>query len=235
MESLIRSNKELYYSLPSRINSNLIVLNKEESKHIVGVMRHHKDDEIYITNGLGKIFLCKIEDIKKEIVLANILKEYFLPAKYPKLTVCVPMLRNHDRLEFALEKATELGITKFILFHAVRSVPKKINKDRIEKILITTIKQSLQSWLPEVKCADSIDEIALMEGRKIVFDQCSKIMFSADKINLDDDSYLIFGPEGGLTKSEIEKLNTSFIFSLADNRLRTETAIIKAIASLKIL
>lgn len=232
MEFINLSNNELYYSKTSDIISNVIFLNKEESKHIISVMRHRMGDLIYVTNGLGKIYQCRIEEIKKENILLNIVQEFSLPQKYPNITVCVPILRNQERLEFALEKATELGITNFILFHSERSIPKKINRERVEKIFISAVKQSLQSWLPNVIYVNSTNEIASKDGDKIVFDQSSKVIFCADKVNVNNKSFFIFGPEGGLTKKEIETINTSQIYRLADNRLRTETAIIKAVSQL---
>ena len=167
MENLILSNIELYYSSSFDLKSQIIKIEGEECNHILNVMRHKIDDEIYVTNGMGKIFKCRISQVNKKIVDAKILEEFTFEARFPNITFCIPMLRNNDRLEFALEKCTELGITNFIIYSAKRSVPKKLNLVRVEKILITAMKQSLLSWLPKIRYASSLNELARLDGEKI--------------------------------------------------------------------
>ena len=145
-------------------------------------MRHQIDDEIYVTNGMGKIFKCSISQVNKKIVETKILDEFNFEERFPNITFCLPLLRNNDRLEFALEKCTELGLTNFIVYQAKRSVPKKLNLVRVEKILIAAMKQSLLSWLPKIRYASSLDELARIDGEKIVFEQSSEDYFSRDKI-----------------------------------------------------
>jgi 16S rRNA (uracil1498-N3)-methyltransferase len=228
MKNLILSNIELYYSSSFNLKSQIIKIEGEESNHILIVMRHKINDEIYVTNGLGKIFKCRISQVNKKIVEAKILDEFKYEERFPNTTFCIPMLRNNDRLEFALEKCTELGITNFIIYYAERSVGKKLNQKRIEKILASAMKQSLLSWLPKVKYYNSLGEIASEQGERIIFDQNSTQYFDREVLRSDENYFLVFGPEGGLTNQEVSCLSDSQKFNLADNRLRSETAIIKA-------
>ena len=228
MKNLILSNIELYYSNSYDLKSQIITMDSEESNHILNVMRHQIDDEIYITNGIGKIFKCRISQVNKKIVETKILNEYKYEERFPNITFCIPMLRNNDRLEFALEKCTELGVTNFIIYQAKRSVPKKVNLVRVEKILVAAMKQSLLSWLPKILYINSCEVLAQLDGEKIIFEQSSHNYFSRDKIKTEMNYLFIFGPEGDFTADESDSLKSGIKYKLAENRLRTETAIIKA-------
>lgn len=228
MENLILSNIELYYSSSCDLESQIIKIDGEESNHLLNVMRHQINDEIYITNGMGKIFKCRISQVNKKNIDTKILDDYSYKEKFPNVTFCIPMLRNNERLEFALEKCTELGISNFIIYQANRSVPKKINLIRVEKILVAAMKQSLLSWLPKIRYVGSMDELTQFDGEKIIFEQSSNNYFSRDKINSKMNYLFIFGPEGDFTADELDSLKSGIKYKLAENRLRTETAIIKA-------
>ncbi len=151
MDNLFLTNAELYFSQTVDSKTGLISIEGEECNHILNVMRHNLNDEIYVTDGEGKIFTCQITQIVKKSLEANIKNEFKYAERFPNITFCIPILRLNDRLEFALEKCTELGVTNFILYKAKRSVAKEFNQKRIEKILISAMKQSLLSWLPKVK------------------------------------------------------------------------------------
>lgn len=228
METLILSDIELYYSVALDTKTSSILIDSEECNHIINVMRHKVDDEIYISNGLGKIFRCQINLIKKELVQAKILSEYQFEEKFPNITFCIPRLRSAERFEFAIEKCTELGITNFIFFQADRAISKGFNQKRIEKIFISAMKQSLLSWLPRVKYVSSIKDIDLLSGEKLIFDQLATKYFESSIVKEGNDYFLLFGPEGGFSTEESSVLNSSAKFNLAGNRLRSETAIIKA-------
>jgi 16S rRNA (uracil1498-N3)-methyltransferase len=228
MYNLNLSNIELYYSASCDLDSQMITIEGDECNHILSVMRHRVNDEIYVTNGFGKIFTSQIVQINKKNVTAKILKEFRFDEGFPNITFCIPMLRNNERFEFALEKCTELGVTNFFIYKAKRSVPKKVNQLRVEKILAAAMKQSLLSWLPKVKYINSLNELVLMKGEKIIFEQNSEVYFSPEKIKKGMDYLFIFGPEGDFTSDELNSLRSSIKYKLAENRLRTETAVIKA-------
>ena len=232
MESLILSDIELYYSKLVDLKSGLITIESEESNHILNVMRHGTNDEIYITNGEGKIFKSQIVATSKKNVISKIQKEYSYEEKFPNIKFCIPSLRSAERFEFAFEKCTELGVTNFIIYQAKRSVPKKVNLVRVEKILVAAMKQSLLSWLPKVKYINSLKELNLTKGEKIIFEQDSEVYFSRELLKPDMNYLLIFGPEGDFAPDELNSLTSSVKYNLAENRLRTETAIIKAAALL---
>lgn len=221
------SNIELYYSADGISGSPLTVAG-EDFNHIIKVMRHSPQDIIYITDGRGNIFESKITVINKETLIAVPLKSYKYENNKKNVYFCIPKLKSPDKFEFALEKCAELGITNFIIFESKRTVSKGVKLERWNKILISAMKQSLRCFLPEIKIVKSINDIFNFNGQKIGFEQDTENKIDSLKITPGILYYLIFGPEGGLDKDELALFNPANIYNLAENRLRTETAIIKA-------
>lgn len=219
------SNIELYYS--AHVSRGKIVISGEEKNHISLVMRHSKGEKIYVTDGRGKIYLAMIKDIKKDIILAEVTEEFTYQNKFSNIFFCIPKLKNPERFEFALEKATEMGITNFIIYNSRRGVSRGDKKERWEKIVISAMKQSLRPYQPDLFYINSLLEIKDYEGIKIVMEQNVPDMFSGYNIDFGTNHYFIFGPEGGLDAAETAGIGDYSAFSIAPNRLRTETAIIK--------
>lgn len=227
MEQAILSNVELYYS--DKFTDENVIVENDEFKHIIRVMRHTIGDIIYVTNGKGEICKCSISIIYKDKISATISEKFSYPNHLNNLTFCFPKLKSPDRFEFAIEKLTELGITNFIIFDAERSVSKTIKKERWEKLALSAMKQSLRSYLPEIKYEPSLKNIMGKDGIKIAFEQNSKRSLASLKIDKKVQYYLIFGPEGGLSDSELSLFdNDNNLYKLTNNRLRSETAIITA-------
>jgi 16S rRNA (uracil1498-N3)-methyltransferase len=230
MNSQHLSNIELYYSANS-IKNNSIIIEGENFDHIVKVMRHADGDILYVTDGKGNIYESQINNIDKHSISVTPIKTFQYENVKHNIYFCIPKLKNPDRFEFALEKSTELGITNFIIFESKRSVSKGQKTDRWNKILLSAMKQSLRSYLPEIKVVNSLKEIFSFTGEIIGFEQNTPNKIADLKINPDRNYYLIFGPEGGLDREELHLFNPDNIYNLAENRLRAETAVIK-VASL---
>ncbi len=226
------SNIELYYSPQITSTKNIIISEDEDYKHIVKVMRHSTGDEIYISDGVGKIFKSKISFINKNYLEAEIEETFSYKNKFSNITFCIPKLKSQDRFEFALEKCVELGITNFIVFNSERTITKGNKTERWERILISAMKQSLRSFLPKISIANSLAEILELDGDKIIFEQNSAKKFLSFENNYSKNYYFIFGPEGGLSENELNLFSDEEKFSLSSNRLRSETAIIKCASML---
>ena len=218
---------ELYYCPSEKIKGNFIDISHNDHKHIVKVMRHSVGDDLYITNGIGTIFLTEIKEIDKNSLTASIKEVFDYENRMENIFFCIPKLKYSDRFEFALEKCTELGITNFVIFDSERTIHKSDKKERWEKIVLSAMKQSLRSYLPEIIDVNSVEEIYNLEGNKIILEQNSGKKISELKINKDEKYYFIFGPEGGLANEELKLFDKNNFYTLAENRLRTETAIIK--------
>ena len=102
------SGVELYYCLPEKIKGDDIDISGDDYKHIVKVMRHSIGNEIYITNGNGKIFLTDIKEVGINSLTASIKKVFNYENRRKNIFFCIPKLKYSDRFEFSLEKCTEL-------------------------------------------------------------------------------------------------------------------------------
>ena len=226
------SNIELYYTSPSLIYKNEIILNEEEFHHSVNVMRNTIGAKLFITDGEGNLFESEISSVKKYELTAIIKKRTKFKNRWKDIWFCIPNLKNPDRLKFAFEKCVELGTTNFILFSSKNCISKNLKPEKFQKTTLAAMKQSLRSFLPKIKSA-TFNEIIEMQGTKILFDQNEKQVFNG-KLNFVEPVYFLFGPEGGFDKDEIEAVELKNRFSLASNRLRSETAIIKCASLLKL-
>ena len=226
------SNIELYYAQPQNCGAEELFIDGEECRHIVKVMRHFKHDELFVTNGQGKIFQSEIGKISDEKITAVIKKTYRYKNEFSNITFCIPKLKNPERFEFALEKCTELGITKFIVFSSERTISKSVKMDRWQKIVLSAMKQSLRSYLPEIKIVDSFDELVRKDAERFVFEQNAENKFNGLQNNFSSEYYFIFGPEGGLSPAELAIIPRNSLYKLSENRLRSETAIVKCASRL---
>jgi len=224
------SNIELYYSSEENISDEIISLTGDEFKHAVKVMRSKIGDTIYITNGNGLIFKTKILSMEKDGLSAKIVETNKTENKFGNIFFCIPKLKNPDRFKFAIEKCVELGVTNFIIYESNRTVAKGTNIERWEKITLSAMKQSLRAYLPKIQLVNDLSKIEKLNGEKIIFEQNAENNF---KFNNDRNKkyYFVFGPEGGLTRDELDFFENDSIFSLSEHRLRSETAIVK-VASL---
>ncbi|MCB9219340.1 MAG: 16S rRNA (uracil(1498)-N(3))-methyltransferase [Ignavibacteriales bacterium] len=228
LEGNIFSNTEFYYTDPKNITGSEIILEDEESNHLVKVMRHSVNDFIFVTNGEGKVYKSKLIKIEKRFSLLEKIETYSQKEKFPNITFYLPLLKSADRFEFSLEKCIELGITNFKLFIAEKSYKNKINIIRLEKISVAAMKQSLQAIKPRI---NFIKDLKISDtSLNIIFDQNAenKLSESLGTILEKKNINFIFGPEGGLTTTEIEKLKNTYNVYLTKNRLRAETAIVSA-------
>jgi len=227
---MIFSDTEFYYAEPEQINDSSIILDNEEVKHLVQVMRHIVGDIVFVTDGIGNIFESKITVVAKSNAILDIKKKITQKNKFPNITFLIPILKSSDRFEFALEKCVELGITNFMVYNAEKSYKRGVKIQRWEKILIAAMKQSLQSYKPIIEFRKSLSLIDSLDTVNIIFDQkAEETIIDLNKIDeINKKINFIFGPEGGLTENEMKSVSNSKLVKLTDNRLRAETAIISA-------
>jgi 16S rRNA (uracil1498-N3)-methyltransferase len=236
LESL--SDIELYYSpygivrttsKPNAINGeDEIIIDGEDFAHAARVMRHKAGDTLFVTDGKGNIYESVIKIIGKDSLTAGPVNTFRYENTKNNLFFCIPKLKNPDRFEFALEKCVEFGITNFVIYESNRTVPRGDKLIRWNKILISAMKQSLRSYLPALKTVSSLKEIFTFDGEKIGFEQKAENNQGWLKTLPSTDYYFVFGPEGGLDNEELGLFNPANLYNIAENRLRSETAIIKA-------
>jgi 16S rRNA (uracil1498-N3)-methyltransferase len=196
-------------------------------------MRHKIDEEIFVTNGNGIVYKSKIVEINKNEIKLTIIENFKLDRKFKNITFFIPVLKSTERFEFALEKCVELGINNFKIFSAEKSYERGIKLDRWEKILLSAMKQSLQTYLPKIEFV-KLNPKELENNINIIFNQTAEIDFSnylnEQKLSekFSENYNLFFGPEAGLQKSEIEKIPNPIFVKMNQTRLRSETAIVSA-------
>lgn len=217
----------LFYALQKDIQQNNITIRDQEAFHITKVLRIQIGEKIHVTDGFGNLYLCEISNIQKSSVDLSIIDVKSEEGPTPIITLCIGNIKKRDRLEFAAEKATELGVDRLIFFRADRSQKEKIRRDRVESTVLSAMKQSCRLYLPEVLFEDSMKS-ALKHHKKgellLMADETTDSVFNLDQNQ--DTLFMIVGPEGGFSQNErkiLKEINAQPI-SLGNRRLRTETA-----------
>lgn len=234
---MIFSNTEFYFAEPNDITLSEIILNRDETKHLTQVMRHSLGDEINITDGLGNVYKCELIKTEKVSAKLKIIEKNINPELYPNIVFYIPILKSSDRLEFALEKCVELGITHFVIYSSDKSYKRGVKLERLNKILLAAMKQSLNSTLADIKIIKDLKSQLSEMKKSVIFDQHADIHLSnylKAKNNSDNINFII-GPEGGFSEDEMEIMNNFQKVYITQNRLRTETAVISAASFLSIL
>jgi 16S rRNA (uracil1498-N3)-methyltransferase len=229
---------QLFYTPEIDFSNNIISLNKEESKHIVRVLRLKEGNEIFITDGNGNL-------LKVEITVANQnscdVKVLERKSNHEKrdyyIHMAVAPTKNNDRYEWFLEKATEIGIDEITPIIGQHSERKKVKIERYQKVILAAVKQSLKAYIPKINEAIKLKDFleSDFEGDKFIA-HCVEDDRKSLKSELTKNSrYLILiGPEGDFSKDEIAlAINKGFTpVTLGNFRLRTETAALAAVHSI---
>nr|WP_315140512.1 16S rRNA (uracil(1498)-N(3))-methyltransferase [uncultured Flavobacterium sp.] len=224
---------QLFYSSLINETSTSFVFDKEESKHIIKVLRKKDGDILFVTNGLGDLFKTEISLASDSKCTVSILSfEKKEPTKHPLHLVVAPTKMN-DRYEWFLEKATEIGIQEITPIICDRSERKVINKERFEKIILTAMKQCNQFYLPKLNDAITFKNfIKQQQQGQLLIAHCEERDKKSLKsvLNTNTKTTILIGPEGDFSEKEIElALDHNFIpVTLGNTRLRTETAAVVA-------
>jgi 16S rRNA (uracil1498-N3)-methyltransferase len=224
---------QLFYNSEIKKSDLTFFFDKEESKHIVKVLRKKEGDKIFITNGLGYLFESEIIMASEKKCEVKITKETFQEPTTFYTHIAVAPTKMNDRLEWFLEKATEIGIheiTPIICDHSERKVYKI---DRAEKIIQAAMKQSLHFYLPKINEPVSLSQFVKLkiDGQKFIAhcEETDKKSFK-NEVKRDEKITILIGPEGDFSTKEINfAIENKFIpVTLGNTRLRTETAALVA-------
>ena len=213
---------------------SIVVLNEENSKHIVQVLRMAEGRQINITDGLGTICTAEIVEAHKKkctVKIIDTLKQID-PAK--KVCIAISPVKNSSRFEWFLEKATEIGVTEIVPLICERTEKQYLKYDRLRGILISAMLQSQQSWLPvlhePIKFEKFVEENKSNHKFIAHCEEQNKTSLKEITGQLSNEiitqSLILIGPEGDFSKEEIAiALQNNFVpISLGQTRLRTETA-----------
>ena len=231
---------QLFYNSEIKNGDSNFFFDKEESKHIVKVLRKKESDKIFITNGLGYLFESEIILASEKKCEVKIIKETFQKPDSFYTHIAVAPTKMNDRLEWFLEKATEIGIheiTPIICDHSERKIYKI---DRAEKIIQAAMKQSLHYYLPKINEPISLSQFVKsnIDGQKFIAhcEETDKKSFLKE-IAKNEKVTILIGPEGDFSTKEINlAIANQFIpVTLGNTRLRTETAALVACHTIALL
>ncbi|CAL2093862.1 Ribosomal RNA small subunit methyltransferase E [Tenacibaculum sp. 190524A05c] len=232
---------QLFFNTEINESTKEILFNKEESRHIVRVLRKRQGDILHITNGNGYLFDAEIIIESDKKCVAKIVKSVFKEKEWSYyLHLAIAPTKNIDRLEWFIEKATEIGIDEITPILCDNSERKVIKHDRLQKIMLSAVKQSLKFTAPKLnELTKFSDFIAKERDGELCIAHCNdgektslkNINFSSNIITI------LIGPEGDFSLRETQDaLNSKYIpISLGESRLRTETAGLVAVHSINFL
>ena len=225
------SNIRLFFS--DTLSANMIdKLDKDQSHYLSKVMRVKENEVFSLFNKEGE-WEAKILGISKNIVEFKIIKQLRQKEITKELWLAFSPIKSNYQ-NFMLQKATELGVTKFLPIIFDRTVVRKINKDRLEKIVIEASEQSNRINVPTIEEAQDLNSFLKKNSMDLIFTDLNSNINKVDKSKFTDKPVcIIIGPEGDFSETEREKI-LSFKgvqpIKINENILRSETAVISAIS-----
>lgn len=223
------------------INSDPI-LPESDSQHCCRVLRMQAGDEIEVVDGKGGLYRCRIAVAHSKRTAVEIIERVDLPPVWPmEITVALAPTKHVDRMEWLVEKLVEIGVNRIVPIRCARSERKEIKTERLEKIAVSAMKQSLKAVLPEIAGMMPLKQF-LNECRseqKFVgyCDDAVERRLLSREYKPGRDVAVLIGPEGDFSPDEINSvMSVGFVpVTLGDNRLRTETAALVACDTFHIL
>ena len=224
------SNIRLFFLDSLSVNMNG-KLDKSQSHYLTKVMRINENEVFSLFNNNGE-WVAKILRISKSIVEFKVIKKLRQKEKIKELWLAFSPIKSNYQ-NFMIQKATELGVTKFIPIIFERTIVRKINKERFEKIVIEASEQSNRINVPLIEPAQNLDNL-LKNSMDLIFTDLNSTNTKLDKSKFTNKPVcIIIGPEGDFSEAEREKI-LSFRgvqpFKINENILRSETAVISAIS-----
>lgn len=210
-------------------------LPQEEAAHAIRVLRLSEGDEVMLTDGKGSFYRAEIDMISGKRCYVRIVETTTPePLWYGHLHLAMAPTKNMDRIEWFAEKATEIGVDEITFLDCRYSERRVVKTERIEKILVSAMKQSLKPTLPRLNGMTSFDKFVAQPfvGQKFIA-HC----YEGDKESLQralapgEDALVLIGPEGDFSPEEVEKAIAHGFrpITLGKSRLRTETAALVAV------
>ncbi len=222
-----------------------LALPEEESRHCVRVLRLVEGDEIEVIDGEGTLYHCRVALAHAKHCAIEILSQELCPPHWgSKIMIAVAPTKNLDRIEWMAEKCTEMGIDRITPLLCRHSERKVLKTERLHKILVAAMKQSLKAQLPQLDeltpIKNVIDEPS--EAQRFIA-YCDESLPRNERHSLaqvydpNRDAMVMIGPEGDFDPMEVEAaLKAGFVpVTLGDSRLRTETAALMAVATMHTL
>jgi 16S rRNA (uracil1498-N3)-methyltransferase len=230
-----------FYFASLATQADEFVLDENTSRHIVQVLRMKPGENLRLTDGKGLSALAIIREANKRHCFVNITEKQIQQPPQRRVLIGLSLLKNANRFEWFLEKASELGVAEIIPLKCARTEKQQFRTERLRSILESALIQSQQVWMPVLQDPQPfspwIDQVNADQKFIAHCEPGAKGRLS-EMINTNLSSQLILiGPEGDFSEEEIRlAIQARFIaVDLGENRLRSETAAVAAAAVLKLL
>lgn len=207
---------------------DIITLNEDTSRHVIQVLRMKAHERLQLTDGAGNLLTAQILDEHKRKCTVKIVERHVIEPGKNKVCIAISLLKNANRFEWFLEKATEIGATEIIPLLCERTEKQHFRYDRMKQIVISAMMQSKQTWLPVLQQPTMISKVITGStySTKLIAHCEEQTKTSITDFRKKPSIQILIGPEGDFTRDEISlarehKFET---VTLGDTRLRTETA-----------
>lgn len=219
------------------INGASHQLSEEESKHIIRVLRMKVGERIGILNGKGSLFECEISDDNPKRCKLSILSEQKKQKPSYDIHIALGPTKQMERLEWFIEKATEIGVTEISLIDCKNSERTKLKMDRLIKKAISAMKQSQRFFLPTINDLQAVSVFISKHPNGLIAHCYDDVRSEIKEVFELKNCPILIGPEGDFTQGEIQTAleNGYKTITLGENRLRTETAALYTVMQAKLL
>lgn len=225
----------IFYNADSNSSKKIILLDENTSRHIAQVLRMKTGSSLQLTDGNGNLYNCQISLIHKKNCEVEVLETKFIENKTQKISIAISLLKNANRFEWFIEKATEIGVSEIIPLLCERTEVQKFRFERMKTICISAMLQSQQYYLPLLHEPTKFNKLVVEKNNNCqkLIAYCSETemqRLTYQQISKSSNQIILIGPEGDFSKNEVElAIQNHFIpVSLGKNRLRTETAAVVA-------
>lgn len=222
--------------------ADTLTLPESDSGHCVRVLRMHPGDNIEVVDGCGMLYRCTLRDAHQRHATVDITETVPLPKVWPgNITIAIAPTKHNDRMEWLVEKLVEIGVDRIVPLRCRHSERKDINVERLNKIAVSAMKQSLKAVLPQIDAMTPYrDFISGCKSQQRFIAYCDPAIprrLFARELRPHADVTVLIGPEGDFSPEEIHlALDSGWIpATLGDNRLRTETAALVACDTFQII
>ena len=215
----------------------------EESRHAVRVLRMQAGDEVMAVDGRGFRYRCRMVDPAADGAIVEVLEKLPVPKPWTGfLTLAIAPTKHMDRMEWLVEKAVEIGVDRIVPLRCRHSERKEIKAERLRKIAVSAMKQSLKAQVPEIAemmpIKQFLSEPAAIATQRFVCycDEFTPRAMMAPLCRPGADTSILIGPEGDFSPEEISMArNCGYVpVTLGEQRLRTETAALYALATVHV-
>ena len=221
------------------------ILPESDSQHAIRVLRLGVGDRVQVVDGKGNVYDCIIaEPHQKRTLLSIVDSRPQLPHWPFNITIAVAPTKHLDRMEWLIEKMVEIGFNRFVPLLCRHSERKELKIERLQKIAVSAMKQSLKATLPTIEpmtpISQFIKEQSAIESQKFVCycsDEITERLVLAEQLQPLRDTTVLIGPEGDFSPEEISAtLDSGFkAVTLGDTRLRTETAALYSLSTIHVV